>query len=394
MRNFYEWLSGFTDGEGSFFIAISRSCAFRFQINLHKDDIDVLYYIHKTLGFGEIRSYKDYSSFTVTRLKDIAQLLNIFAQYPLQGSKWLNYRIASSLDDRDSYYSPLKDCFNCRAQFIVRMNNDHCSFISGDLVTNHFISQLLFTRAIPSIFKMHNLFAIPFRRYYSKKPDFPHLSVKSNIQLNPFWVTGFVYGEGCFTSYARFMYIYMSSHARLGCVYLSIHAARTIYIHKTINIYKDKNLKVGWRVRLFFLIGLHVKDKALLETIKNFFGVGNIYSASESSVQYQVSSINDIKVIINHFDKYKLITNKRADFMLFKEVYNLIFNKEHLTTDGLHKIVAIRTSLNWSLTVQLTAAFPTILPSLRSFYIYIYVDPRSFCMGGPDGPRTQNYIYM
>ena len=91
---------------------------------------------------------------------------------------------------------------------------------------------------------------------------------------------------------------------------------------------------------------MHVKDKALLETIKNFFGVGNIYSASESSVQYQVSSINDIKVIINHFDKYKLITNKRADFMLFKEVYNLIFNKEHLTTDGLHKIVAIRTSLN------------------------------------------------
>jgi hypothetical protein len=51
----------------------------------------VLYYIHKTLGFGEVRSYKDYSSFTVTRLKDIALLLNIFSQYPLQGSKWLNY---------------------------------------------------------------------------------------------------------------------------------------------------------------------------------------------------------------------------------------------------------------------------------------------------------------
>ena len=30
---------------------------------------------------------------------------------------------------------------------------------------------------------------------------------------------------------------------------------------------------------------------------------------------------------------------------------------------------------------------------LRLFCVYIYVDPRSFCMGGPDGPRTQNYIY-
>jgi hypothetical protein len=52
----------------------------------------VLYYIHKTLGFGEVRSYKDYSSFTVTRLKDIAHLIKIFSQYPLNGSKWLNYR--------------------------------------------------------------------------------------------------------------------------------------------------------------------------------------------------------------------------------------------------------------------------------------------------------------
>ena len=76
-----------SDAEGSFYIAISNSCAFRFQINLHKDDVDLLYYIHRTLGFGEVRSYNNYSSFTVTRLKDIAQLLKIFHDYPLQGSK-------------------------------------------------------------------------------------------------------------------------------------------------------------------------------------------------------------------------------------------------------------------------------------------------------------------
>jgi hypothetical protein len=52
----------------------------------------VLNYIHKTLGFGEVRLYNNYSSFTVTRLKDIALLFNIFSLYPLQGSKWLNYR--------------------------------------------------------------------------------------------------------------------------------------------------------------------------------------------------------------------------------------------------------------------------------------------------------------
>jgi len=168
------------------------------------------------------------------------------------------------------------------------------------------------------------------------------ISEKSSIQLNPLWVTGFVDGEGCFS----------------------------------VRISKDQNLKVGWRVQLYFYIGLHVKDKALLEAITNFFGVGNIYSATESLSRYQVNSINDIKVIINHFDKYKLITNKRADFLLFKEVYNLILNKEHLTTDGLHKIVAIRASINWSITDQLKGYFPGIVPVLRPpVQILIIPDP-------------------
>lgn len=92
MKNFYAWFSGFTDAEGSFYIAISKICSFRFQINLHKDDLNVLYYIQRSLGFGEVRFYNNYASFTVTRLKDIAQLINIFGKYSLQGSKWLNYR--------------------------------------------------------------------------------------------------------------------------------------------------------------------------------------------------------------------------------------------------------------------------------------------------------------
>lgn len=76
----------------SFYIAISKICSFRFQINLHKDDLNVLYYIQRLLGFGEVRLYNNYASFTITRLKDIAELINIFDKYPLQGSKWLNYK--------------------------------------------------------------------------------------------------------------------------------------------------------------------------------------------------------------------------------------------------------------------------------------------------------------
>lgn len=56
-----------------------------------------------------------------------------------------------------------------------------------------------------------------------------------------------------------------------------------------------------------------------------------------------------MNVIIPHFDKYPLLTKKRADFILFKSIVKLILNKEHLTTEGLNKIISIRASMNYGL---------------------------------------------
>lgn len=67
------------------------------------------------LGFGEVRLYNNYASFTVTRLKDIAQLINIFDKYPLQGSKWLG--VVSLF--KNSYHSFLKDYYHCKALYII-----------------------------------------------------------------------------------------------------------------------------------------------------------------------------------------------------------------------------------------------------------------------------------
>ena len=40
-------------------------------------------------------------------------------------------------------------------------------------------------------------------------------------------------------------------------------------------------------------------------------------------------------MIIDHFDKYPLITQKRADFILFKSIVEMLNRKEHLTEEGL-----------------------------------------------------------
>ena len=114
-----------------------------------------------------------------------------------------------------------------------------------------------------------------------------------------------------------------------------------------------------------FSIGLHEKDRALLEKIKNFFSVGFLYKHGPQSIQYRVQSIKDFAIIIDHFDKYPLITQKRVDYELFKPAFDIIKNKEHLTSEGLIKIVEIRASLNRGLSEKLIETFANAVPIER-----------------------------
>jgi hypothetical protein len=75
--------------------------------------------------------------------------------------------------------------------------------------------------------------------------------------------------------------------------------------------------------------------------------------------------MEELKILINYFDKYPLITQKYADYQLFKQAFLLIDNKEHLTEEGLQKLVAIRASMNLGNSVALKAAFPDIIPVTR-----------------------------
>ena len=153
-----------------------------------------------------------------------------------------------------------------------------------------------------------------------------------NLKLNPLWVTGFVDGEGCFT----------------------------------IWVTKNSRYKQGWLVQVSFQITLHKKDQELLKWIQIYFkGVGNITKQGENYINYRVKNIEGLKLIINHFDSYPLKTQKQGDFVLLKRIFYLMLKKEHLTNEGLLKIVEIKASMNLGLSDDLKVAFPNIISQER-----------------------------
>ena len=155
--------------------------------------------------------------------------------------------------------------------------------------------------------------------------------MKNFIKLDPWFITGFTDAEGCFS----------------------------------LSIVRNKELKIGWSVRAIFQLNLSQKDKALLEQMKSYFGVGGIHKHGPQSLQFRVESVKDFAGILNHFDKYPLISQKYADYTLFKRAYEIVKCKKHLTVEGLKEIVAIKASMNWGLSEELKTAFPDLIPVPR-----------------------------
>lgn len=163
-----------------------------------------------------------------------------------------------------------------------------------------------------------------------------------NNKLNPWFLTGFADAEGCF-SFA---------------------------------IKPDAKSKLKWRTSPLFVIKLHIKDLAILELIKNTLMVGKIRKNGINSVQYVVESIKELQVIVDHFNKYPLVTEKASDFLIFRKCFEILKQREHLTEKGLLSLIGLKSSLNWGLSLTLKKAFPNV----------IFVDRLEFKFNGIPDP--------
>jgi hypothetical protein len=158
----------------------------------------------------------------------------------------------------------------------------------------------------------------------------PKLSTIDEGSLNPWFVTGFIDGDGSFT----------------------------------VSIAKKKS-GIGWKIQPILTIGLDQKDLDLLVQIKAFFKVGKIYTSKRGIIYYTVGSTKDlIKYILPHFDKYPLATAKLKDYLVFKKIILLMEKGEHNSLPGLLKIFSLRAILNKGLPGIIKTEFPDIIPAI------------------------------
>lgn len=162
LENFYDWFRGFRDAEGSFNIYCTRNkfYSFSFQIKLHIDDINVLYYIQKTLGIGKV--YKSKSSpsckFIVYKQSEVRKIVTIFSNCTLNSSKSLNF-------------IGWVEAFNL---YTENQKSDHAQLEK----------ELIFSR-IESIKAEMN----------TNRTDWKRIK---DINITPYWLQGFVEGDGSF----------------------------------------------------------------------------------------------------------------------------------------------------------------------------------------------------
>ena len=136
--------------------------------------------------------------------------------------------------------------------------------------------------------------------------NYSTLSNKDNLKLDPWLITGFADGEGSFS---------VSGHPFSPLLKLR---------RGEKGISENKNSKLGLTVQPRFTIGLHKKDKPLLQKIQSSLGIGKIYEQGSQLNQFRVESLKEVELVLKHFQKYPLFTKKRADFLLLMQVIEVM----------------------------------------------------------------------
>ena len=96
-----DWVVGFVDGEGCFFVGIQRSPTVKigfqvipeFRVVQHNRDLDVLHALKRFFAFGRVcRNHGDRWEYRVRRIEQLREIARFFAEHPLKTKKRIDAR--------------------------------------------------------------------------------------------------------------------------------------------------------------------------------------------------------------------------------------------------------------------------------------------------------------
>ena len=145
-------------------------------------------------------------------------------------------------------------------------------------------------------------------------------------RLDPWWVVGFVDGEGCFP----------------------------VALHRNTKYARSTG---GWQLTPVFQVYQHEKGRELLERVRAFFGVGKVVPKGPRSsvLTYSVGALPTLEQhILPFFERYRPLV-KGPDFDTFAEIVRSMRAKEHLTREGFDRLVRLAYAMNAHGKAALTA---------------------------------------
>lgn len=229
-----------------------------------------------------------------------------------------------------------------------KSNKGNTLFVKEQRVDGSYINKSMLRCTLKG-FERNYQIKIPSYQLSTKRQYSTNMAASSPSTgpISPFFITGFTDGEGSFM----------------------------------VTMLKYPALRMGWKVQAWYVLTSHKKDLSLIKNIQSSLGgIGNIHSKSNKDlIQLRVVSLDQItNVIIPHFEKYPLLTQKRADFELFKRAVNIMNTKGHLTPEGLQEIFNIKACMNKGLSgmsSELKASFNVVNTLRPTFELSVIKDP-------------------
>lgn len=274
------FITGLIDAEGSFMLKISeKRQQLEFSITLHSIDKELIMGIYKYFNIGNYRIIEKNGIykcvFSIVSLELIINhVIPHFDKYPLQTKKRADYLLFKE-----------------------------AAFIKYYDKKNYNIEKLINIRA-----SMNRGLTKSLRIKYPNIISVNRPEVEFNKDLNPYWISGFVTGDGHFSC-------------------------------KIVN---------NNRIKFLFNITQNSRDKELMEYFINYLNCGFTYiNTKDNCIYYEVVKYDDIiNKIIPFFNKYSVRGTKLVNYNYFKEIIQIVKFNTPLTSSELNKIQHIRNNMN------------------------------------------------